>query len=947
MATTHIATIHIDGRPYPARTDENLLQACLENGFDLPYFCWHPDLGSVGACRQCAVRQYAGPDDRRGRIVMACMTAVTDGAILSIADDEARQFRAGIIEWLMTNHPHDCPVCAEGGECHLQDMTVMTGHAVRRYRFDKRTHRNQDLGPFVRHEMNRCIACYRCVRFYRDYAGGTDLAAFGMHNDVYFGRQADGALESGFAGNLVEICPTGVFTDKPFTRVYARKWNMDGAPSVCTHCAVGCNIIVNARQGTVRRVMNRYHAAVNRYFLCDRGRFGHGFASAPTRLAVPTCRVDGQQTVVPVRQALDRFAALAADGPIIGIGSERASLEANFALRALAGAAGFSTGLNGPRHDLAMLLPALLQASPARNPTLHEMEQADAVLVLGEDVSATAPRLALALRQTARLPGYQAAAAAGVPRWMDAAARMMGTGQRAPFFVLAPDATGLDDIAQECWRAAPDDLARMGFAIAHRIDPASPEPADLTEAESACAERIARALAGAARPLVVAGTQYGLAALPHAAANIAAALAGQGRGQGTGQGTGEGPGRDPALSLVQPACNTMGLALLGGTSLEAVAGMIRSGGIGTLVVMENDLTRQLGPAALDHLLSGVRHLVVIDHTATPLAARADIVLPAAAFSECGGTLVGSEGRAQRFLPVLTPDRPIQAAWRWARDLARALGRDPGWTDLDSVIAAIAAATPRLAAIGAAAPDAAYRLDGRRVRAEPDRFDGRTAMRANISVRDQPPHLNPDSPLAPSMEGAYGPDLPGALIPYYQQPGWNSVQSLNRFQQEIGGPMRGGDGGVRLLDAPPASAPPASAPPGGSPPTRAWHTDIPPRFTPRPGQVLLLPQARLFGTEELSTLSPPIAARIEPPTLRIAPGWPATETTATQTTVTETTVTQTTMTGATITLMGRPVSLPVTCDAAIPAGLALYPAHDLDRSFSLPVWVDVAPAGQGQ
>ncbi|NVN12458.1 hypothetical protein HUK84_15235, partial [Nguyenibacter vanlangensis] len=139
---------------------------------------------------------------------------------------------------------------------------------------------------------------------------------------------------------------------------------------------------------------------------------------------------------------------------------------------------------------------------------------------------------------------------------------------------------------------------------------------------------------------------------------------------------------------------------------------------------------------------------------------------------------------------------------------------------------------------------------------------------------------------------------------------------------------------------------------GTPPARAWHTDIPPRFAPRPGQVLLLPQARLFGTEELSTLSPPIAARIEPPTLRVAPGWPATETTATQTTATqatatETTVTQTTVTGATITLMGRPVSLPVTCDAAIPAGLALYPAHDLDRSFSLPVWVDVAPAGQGQ
>ena len=155
---------------------------------------------------------------------------------ISIHDPEAAAFRAAIVEGMMLNHPHDCPVCDEGGECHLQDMTVMTGHDYRRTRFEKRTFRNQYLGPFLYHEMNRCIQCYRCVRFYREYAGGNDLNAFGIKNAVYFGRNEDGVLENEFAGNLVEVCPTGVFTDRTLRRHYTRKWDLRMAPSICVHC---------------------------------------------------------------------------------------------------------------------------------------------------------------------------------------------------------------------------------------------------------------------------------------------------------------------------------------------------------------------------------------------------------------------------------------------------------------------------------------------------------------------------------------------------------------------------------------------------------------------------------------------------------------------------------------------------------------------------------------
>ena len=180
---------------------------------------------------------------------MACMTPAVDGMRISIKDAEAAVFRAAVIQGLMLNHPHDCPVCDEGGECHLQDMTVMTGHRTRTYSFGKRTFRNQYLGPFINHEMNRCIQCQRCVRFYRDYAGGHDLNAFRLRDTVFFGATEDGVLENEFSGNLVEICPTGVFTDATLKRHYTRKWDLQMAPSICPHCAVGCNITAASAMG--------------------------------------------------------------------------------------------------------------------------------------------------------------------------------------------------------------------------------------------------------------------------------------------------------------------------------------------------------------------------------------------------------------------------------------------------------------------------------------------------------------------------------------------------------------------------------------------------------------------------------------------------------------------------------------------------------------------------
>ncbi len=839
-----MSIIHIDGRAFTANPQDNLLQACLSNGFDLPYFCWHPALGSVGACRQCAVRQFANPDDKTGRIVMACMTPATDNASISIADPEATGFRATVIEWLMTNHPHDCPVCEEGGECHLQDMTVMTGHAYRRYRFTKRTHRNQYLGPFIKHEMNRCIACYRCVRFYRDYAGGSDLDVQASHNNVYFGRDEDGVLENPFSGNLVELCPTGVFTDKTLSAAYNRKWDMRSVPSVCVHCAVGCNTNVSERGGQVRRVLNRYNGAVNGYFLCDRGRFGYGFANRPDRARTPVLRQRGGAAWIATKaEALEAISK--AGGKLIGIGSPRASLEANFALRTLVGANRFYAGVSAREADCLTAVVAGLTSSAARTPTLREIEAADAVLVLGEDVSNTAPRVALALRQAVRGQSVEIADRLKIAHWQDAAVRTAAQDARSPLFVVSPAASWLDDIAAATFRAAPDDIARLSAAILQRINESAAMVEGVSEAAQALAARIAEALLAAKRPLVVSGCGLGSKAVVRAATSIAQALA--------------SAERVSRLLLAVPECNSMGLALMQSASVENAVSAAIEEPAATVIVLENDLYRRTERRRADALFATAATVIVLDHVPTETSARADITVPVANFVEADATWVSAEGRAQRAFQAVFPKDDIQASWMWLRDIASATGREPdmAWRSLDEIMLSLASAMPQFAGIGDVAPPRSFRIAGSRIRTEPHRYSGRTAVDAARTVHEPRASAPAHSPLSNTMEGYYGP-MPSSLIPYFWAPGWNSGQSLNKFQNEVGGAQKygisGGDPGVRLLGADDAANLPAES--------------APIAFSRKAGQWLVVPRHHLFGSEELSAMAPAIAGRIEAPSLSL-------------------------------------------------------------------------------
>ncbi len=251
----------IDGRDIEVPEGTKVIEAAERLGIMIPRFCYHKALGSVGACRVCAVKFVDGPV--KG-IEMSCMEDARDGMVVSTTDPEAQAFRRYVIEWLMLNHPLDCPVCDEGGHCLLQDQTVAGGHGIRRYQGKKRTYHDQTLGPFVQHEMNRCIHCFRCRRFYQDFARATATwAPCKSETACTSADLRDGTLESPFSGNLIDICPTGVYTDKP-ARFKGRRWDFERGPSVCLHCSLGCNTTVSARyrevmrqEGPIQRIRER------------------------------------------------------------------------------------------------------------------------------------------------------------------------------------------------------------------------------------------------------------------------------------------------------------------------------------------------------------------------------------------------------------------------------------------------------------------------------------------------------------------------------------------------------------------------------------------------------------------------------------------------------------------------------------------------------------------
>lgn len=818
-----MAVIYIDHKPYEVDQQKNLLETAVSLGLDLPYFCWHPSLGSVGSCRLCAVQQFADENDQNGRMVMACMTPAKDNSRFSIAHPTCSGFRESVIEWLMLNHPHDCPVCDEGGECHLQDMTLMSGHNYRRSRFPKRTFRNQNLGAFINHEMNRCITCYRCVRYYKDVAGGDDLSAFASSGRVYFGRNDDGVLNNYFSGNLVEVCPTGVFTDKTYHQRYVRKWDLSTAPSVCQLCSLGCNIAPGERGGILRRVQNRYHRDINGYFICDRGRFGHEFVNHAERLLTP----HGASSINEGYEELKRLVKNARG--VVGIGSPRASLEANFMLKRLVEGVNFYDGLTESESRCSNQLFALLSSRATMPASLKDIREADAVVIIGEDVMHTAPLIALAIRQSNITSKQNFAQALQIPEWNDAAIRDFSRNDLLPIFVAHTYRTELDALSANKIISHPFALRDVAHALARTLKGEQLSD-DLSADQKTFVEQAAAALRHAKRPVIIAGSSLGDADLLHAVVDAACNLD-------------QLNGGSTRISLISSDVNSVGLSMLKPKPTSEL--LTDQSPIDVAIVLENDLQWRMGKS-FQQLCKRVKHLVVVDSMNTLTAKKAHLSLPCSSFLESTGSVVSSEGRIQRYFSVAkNPSPELETSWRI---FASCMGeRGQHLKTNDDVFADLARELGLNETINEKLFDANFTINGKKVPRQTTEFSGRTAFNAAVTMHEPKPVSDVDSPLAFSMEGQPFKKIPLPLISSSWEPKYNSMQSS--FRRVL--PSLNEDnetwGGVRLFDREINAK-------------NMSHT-----FSKRTkiddGKLYVIPQANIFGSLEFANYSPALLTRM--------------------------------------------------------------------------------------
>ena len=463
-------------------------------------------------------------------------------------------------------------------------------------------------------------------------------------------------------------------------------------PSICQGCAVGCNIAPGERYGKVKRVHNRYNHEVNGYFICDRGRFGSGYLNSDLRLDYAGIKnSDGHFFAVHQQQALDTAAGWMTGKKVAAIGSPRASLEANYLLRELVGAKNFAPGFSDQDAELMDSIATILQTTKAQNPSIKQMESADAVLVLGEDVTNTAPRVALALRQSVRNKGFELAEQMGLPAWQDAAVRNLAQDQCSPMTIVSPMDTRLDDVASTCISLAPDDIATFGHAVAAAL------AGELTD--NPRADAVAKMLKGAKNPLIVSGSSMAHQGVINSAAAVADAL-----DQTT-----------TMLSFCVPECNSLGLALMvadgSGSDLKDL--VKRAPKLDALIILENDVYLRGEKSEIDQLLAGGAKVITLDMHENSTLDQSDLVMATASYAESQGTLVSSEGRAQRFYPVHSPAAERLPSWQWLLRLASANGHKKlsKLAHFDEIVAACSQSNPLFAGLVDVAPLNSFRDRG--------------------------------------------------------------------------------------------------------------------------------------------------------------------------------------------------------------------------------------------
>ena len=326
-----MAKLTIDGREIEAEDGQSVLQAALANGIHIPHLCFHPALKVVGSCRMCLIEIEKVP-----KLQVACGTAVRDGMVVSTQSEKVKKARRGVLEFLLINHPLDCPVCDQAGECKLQDYCFEHGQAQSRYQEDKRKFPEHELGATLARDMNRCIHCTRCIRFSRDVAGAEAFTLYERGNRTQVGTYLSTPVESPYSLNLVDVCPVGALTSKHF-RFKGRSWLLEKTRTLCAGCSRGCNVYAWSQKGKVLRLTPAENPEVNRTWLCDYGRLSIDEVNAENRLADALRHGDCVNPDAALDEAAAKLKKYVDDGAEIGVvASARLTNEDNYLIRKLA-----------------------------------------------------------------------------------------------------------------------------------------------------------------------------------------------------------------------------------------------------------------------------------------------------------------------------------------------------------------------------------------------------------------------------------------------------------------------------------------------------------------------------------------------------------------------------------------------------------------------------------
>ncbi|MGI3776735.1 MAG: NADH-quinone oxidoreductase subunit NuoG [Janthinobacterium lividum] len=624
----------IDGTEVEVPNGSSVLQACEHAGKEIPKFCYHERLSVAGNCRMCLVEVEKAP-----KPVASCAFPVAEGMVVHTDSEMVRRARRGVMEFLLINHPLDCPICDQGGECDLQDEAYSYGGDHSRYAENKRVVKDKYLGPIVKTVMTRCIQCTRCVRFATEVAGVPELGATSRGEGMEIGTYVEKALTSELSGNLVDICPVGALTSKPYAFV-TRPWELGKVDGVDALDAVGSPIRIDARGPEVLRILPRTNDAVNEEWLGDKSR--HSVDGLKRRrLDRAWVRRDG--TLKPASWA-EAFATIARrlDGlPGARIGALAGDLcdaESMVALRDLMGALG-SANLDCRQDGAA--LDATRREFYTFNTTIAGIEEADAILLVGTNPRHEAPVLNARIRKR-YLAGGLAIGAIGAPWDLTYPATWLGDGPQA--------------------LASVTDTAQPGAAGA-----------------------FAHALLEAKRPMIVVG--QGALSRPDGAAVLAAcwSLAGA-----VGALEADWHGFN-VLHTAAARVGALDLGFLPGEGGLDLAGMM-GGGV--------DLLWLLGADEFDTARIGADTFVVYQgHHGDRGAARADVILPGAAYVEKPGTWVSTEGRVQRGLRSVFPPGDAREDWRILRAFSETVGHALPYDDLDAVRDRLAAVNPVFAREG--------------------------------------------------------------------------------------------------------------------------------------------------------------------------------------------------------------------------------------------------------